>query len=125
MIDIWCGGKCGLNQHLFKVTSQKYNKWFYYFWIKRHLDRFINIANSKATTMGHIKRKDLTDSKVLIPTSNVYEKANEILGTIINDIINLKIESKKLKAVRDILLPKLMSGEIRVPLDDEVLSEKN
>ncbi|MBE3569838.1 MAG: restriction endonuclease subunit S [Bacillales bacterium] len=124
MIDIWCGGKCGLNQHLFKVTSQKYNKWFYYFWIKRHLDRFINIANSKATTMGHIKRKDLTDSKVLIPTSNVYEKANEILGTIINDIINLKIESKKLKAVRDILLPKLMSGEIRVPLDDEELSKQ-
>ncbi|MED0681263.1 restriction endonuclease subunit S [Aneurinibacillus thermoaerophilus] len=125
MIDIWCGGKCGLNQHLFKVTSQKYNKWFYYFWIKRHLDRFINIANSKATTMGHIKRKDLTDSKVLIPTSNVYEKANEILGTIINDIINLKIESKKLKAVRDILLPKLMSGEIRVPLDIETLAEQS
>ncbi|WP_342399817.1 restriction endonuclease subunit S [Weizmannia sp. FSL W8-0676] len=125
MIDIWCGGKCGLNQHLFKVTSQKYNKWFYYFWIKRHLDRFINIANSKATTMGHIKRKDLTDSKVLIPTSNVYEKANEILGTIINDIINLKIESKKLKAVRDILLPKLMSGEIRVPLDNENLVEQS
>ncbi|MED4311759.1 restriction endonuclease subunit S [Heyndrickxia coagulans] len=123
MIDIWCGGKCGLNQHLFKVTSQKYNKWFYYFWIKRHLDRFINIANSKATTMGHIKRKDLTDSKVLIPTSNVYEKANEILGTIINDIINLKIESKKLKAVRDILLPKLMSGEIRVPLDNNEVDQ--
>lgn len=29
MVDIWCGGTCGLNQHLFKVTSKSYNKWFY------------------------------------------------------------------------------------------------
>lgn len=32
LVDFWCGGICGLNQHLFKVTSNKYNKWFYYAW---------------------------------------------------------------------------------------------
>ena len=30
LVDLWCGGTCGLNQHLFKVTSVKYPKWFYY-----------------------------------------------------------------------------------------------
>ena len=30
LVDIWCGGTCGLNQHLFKVTSNNYDKWFYY-----------------------------------------------------------------------------------------------
>lgn len=30
LVDIWCGGTCGLNQHLFKVTSKTYEKWFYY-----------------------------------------------------------------------------------------------
>lgn len=39
LIDFWCGGTCGLNQHLFKVTSSKYDKWFYYTWTKYHLDR--------------------------------------------------------------------------------------
>ncbi|WP_296855447.1 restriction endonuclease subunit S [Treponema sp.] len=38
LVDIWCGGKCGLNQHLFKVTSKIYDKWFYYLWTKHHLD---------------------------------------------------------------------------------------
>ena len=28
LVDFWCGGICGLNQHLFKVTSSKYDKWF-------------------------------------------------------------------------------------------------
>jgi type I restriction enzyme S subunit len=26
LVDLWCGGKCGLNQHLFKVTSERYDK---------------------------------------------------------------------------------------------------
>ena len=42
LVDFWCGGICGLNQHLFKVTSSKYDKWFYYAWTKHHLDRFIS-----------------------------------------------------------------------------------
>ena len=40
LVDFWCGGICGLNQHLFKVTSNKYNKWFYYTWTKHHLDLY-------------------------------------------------------------------------------------
>ena len=35
LVDIWCGGTCGLNQHLFKVTSDVYDKWFYYLWTCR------------------------------------------------------------------------------------------
>ena len=67
MVKIWCGGLCGLNQHLFKVTSEIYPKWFYYFWTKHHLNKFIRIAQDKAVTMGHIKRSDLEASEILIP----------------------------------------------------------
>ena len=77
MLDFWCGGKCGLNQHIFKVTSEKYDKWFYYYWTKYHLDKFIAIAADKATTMGHIKREDLEKSEVIqeenIETNNDTE----------------------------------------------------
>ncbi|WP_236001862.1 restriction endonuclease subunit S domain-containing protein [Paraburkholderia elongata] len=52
-VAIWCGGKGALNQHLFKVTSRDFPKWFYYFWTKHHLASFRQIAASKATTMGH------------------------------------------------------------------------
>src|SRR5690606_30068432 len=33
-IKLWCGGIGGLNQHLFKVRSDVYDKWFYYLWTK-------------------------------------------------------------------------------------------
>ena len=112
LVDIWCGGTCGLNQHLFKVTSKTYDKWFYYLWTAHHLERFIAIAADKATTMGHIKREELSKAEVLIPSQNDYEKIGAVLQPMIDLIIANRIESKKLATLRDELLPKLMSGEI-------------
>lgn len=114
LVDFWCGGVCGLNQHLFKVTSTDYDKWFYYSWTKYHLDRFIAIAADKATTMGHIKRDDLAKAKVLIPDDADYNRIGSLLQPIYDLIIANRIESKKLADTRDILLPKLMSGELDV-----------
>ncbi len=51
LVDFWCGGICGLNQHLFKVTSNKFDKWFYYAWTKHYLANFSAIAADMATTM--------------------------------------------------------------------------
>ena len=114
LVDIWCGGKCGLNQHLFKVTSEKYDKWFYYFWTKHHLSKFVVLASDMATTMGHIKREELQKSEVIIPNKEDYQKINNIIDPILNLIINNKIQNKQLTQLRDTLLPKLMSGEIDV-----------
>lgn len=114
LVDIWCGGKCGLNQHLFKVTSEKYNKWFCYLWTKYHLNKFIALASDMATTMGHIKRGELEKSKVIIPNNEDYQKINNIINPILNLIINNKIQNERLAQLRDTLLPKLMSGEINV-----------
>lgn len=119
LVDIWCGGICGLNQHLFKVTSNKFDEWFIYQWNKYHLDRFDRIAKSKATTMGHIKRKDLSDSKVLVPSDKMYLKAAQHQKYLFEKMKFLKVEMKRLEKIRDSLLPKLMSGKIRVPLDSE------
>ena len=114
LVDFWCGGICGLNQHLFKVTSNKYNKWFYYAWTKHHLDRFIAVAADKATTMGHIKREDLAKAEVLIPNNKDYDRIGALFQPIYDLIIANRIENKKLAKTRDALLPKLMSGELDV-----------
>lgn len=114
LVDFWCGGICGLNQHLFKVTSNKHDKWFYYAWTKHHLDRFIAVAADKATTMGHIKRDELSKAEVLIPNKADYKRIGDLLQPIYDLIIANRIENKKLAETRDTLLPKLMSGEIDI-----------
>ena len=109
---IWSQGKAGLNQHIFKVDSDTYPKWFYYLWTKKHLDRFIEIAAGKATTMGHIKRKELDLAEVKIPTKEELFKADKIFSPLLDKYIKNKVENETLKNIRDTLLPKLMNGEI-------------
>lgn len=114
LVDIWCGGTCGLNQHLFKVTSNNYDKWFYYLWTAHHLDRFIAVAADKATTMGHIKREELEKAEVIIPSKCDYKRISTLIKPLFDLIVSNRIENRKLTALRNTLLPKIMSGEIDV-----------
>lgn len=115
LVDVWCGGDCGLNQHLFKVTSKDYPKWFYYYWTKHHLQEFIHIAKDKAVTMGHIKRGHLEEAMVAIPDNDSMEKAHELFEPILSKMISLRLENSRLSLLRDTLLPRLMSGELEIP----------
>jgi type I restriction enzyme S subunit len=110
----WCGGKGALNQHLFKVTSEKYPKWFYYYWTKHHLPEFQAIAAGKATTMGHIQRHHLSDAKVLVPRDKELQEMDKVMSPILDKIISNEKESHTLASLRDTLLSKLMRGEVRV-----------
>lgn len=112
MVKIWCGGKCGLNQHLFKVSSKTTPKWFYYFWTKHHLDNFIRIAKDKAVTMGHIKREELEKAEVLFPNNSVMKKLDTLMAPFLDQIIEKECEIRILALLRDTLLPKLISGEL-------------
>lgn len=114
LVDFWCGGICGLNQHLFKVTSTAFDKWFYYAWTNHHLQKFASIAADMATTMGHIKREELAKAAVLIPPKSEYDRIGGLLAPIYELVILNRIENRKLAAIRDDLLPRLMSGELDV-----------
>jgi len=114
MVKIWVGDTCILNQHLFKITSNEFPKWYYYLWSKHHLEEFISISASHATTMGHIKRGDLDNAIVLVPTADIITEFSEIQTPIIDKIIANGKQLKKLVSIKKILLPKLMNGEIQV-----------
>ena len=119
----WFGGKGALNQHLFKVTSSRFPSWFCFLWIRQHLPWFRAIAASKATTMGHIKRGHLQETQVVVPPNEVLHETNEVIGPMYDLFGQLMIESRKLAALRDVLLPKLLSGEVRVRVDGGVEGE--
>jgi type I restriction enzyme S subunit len=113
-VEIWCGGRGALNQHLFKVTSAYFPKWFYYLWTRYHLADFQNTAANKATTMGHIQRHHLSEAKVFVPPSTLMETMNKQFAPLLDKLIANRLESRTLAALRDALLPKLLSGKIRM-----------
>ena len=114
-VEIWCGGAGALNQHLFKVTSHRFKKWFFFLWTLHHLNDFRLIAADKATTMGHIQRKHLSDARVLIPSKPLMDSMDNLMDPLVERVVSCRLESRTLAALRDTLLPKLISGELRVP----------
>lgn len=113
-VVIWNYGKGALNQHLFKVTSEKYPKWFYYLWLLHHLPKFKHIAQGKATTMGHIQRHHLTETIIPVPPTNLLNEFDKTFSPILNKVISNAQEIQTLTQLRDSLLPRLMSGKLRV-----------
>lgn len=82
--------------------------------MKHHLPEFQGIAEDKATTMGHIQRHHLSSAMILVPPKNKLKEMDEIINPTFEKIKNNQIQIRTLTRLRDALLPKLMSGEIRI-----------
>jgi type I restriction enzyme S subunit len=111
---LWAGGKGALNQHLFKVTSPTYPRWLCFLGVHAHLDDFRRIAAGKATTMGHIQRRHLSDAKLAVPPDALMRAMSDQLEPMVEVLWKRDVESRTLAALRDALLPKLISGELRI-----------
>ncbi len=111
---LWAGGPGALNQHLFKVTSANYSRWLCYLGIHKHLDDFRHIAAGKATTMGHIQRYHLSDARLPVPSPELLRAMDAIIQPIVESTWRREVRSRNFAALRDTLLPKLISGEWRV-----------
>lgn len=123
-VEVWNGGRGALNQHLFKVTSDVMPKWFYFFATRHHLPDFRAIAAAKATTMGHIQRKHLTDARIAVAPPECMETLDAVIAPIFDQTIHNAQQSRSLAQLRDTLLPKLISGELRVPDAEAFLRER-
>jgi type I restriction enzyme S subunit len=111
---LWAGGPGALNQHLFKVTSDEYPRWLCYLGTYQHLGDFRHIAAGKATTMGHIQRHHLTDAKLPLPSRELLRAMDPVIAPIVEGTWRRALQSHTLAALRDTLLPRLISGELRV-----------
>ena len=114
LAKFWAGDVGALNQHLFKVTSERYPAWFFSQWVYFYLTEFRNIASSKATTMGHIQRSHLASATAICPPDNVVGLLGKIFAPLTEKILKNSVESYTLEMLRDTSLPKLFSGEIQV-----------
>jgi len=111
---VWTGGAGALNQHLFKVTSDKYPQWFYAHWVHHYMPEFQSIAAAKATTMGHIQRVHLSSALTVCPSDALLSEMSQVMVPLWQRAIQNELENHTLAETRDYLLPRLMSGEVRV-----------
>jgi len=80
------------------------------FSLKQQLDMF----NGEGTVFGSINKNDMATLTVLIPSDDVIRQFEELVSPMDSTIEANHAESCNLQATRDILLPRLMSGELSV-----------
>ena len=115
---IWHRGDGILNQHIFKVTSALYANEFIYLVLKYFKPIFMQIASNKQTTgLGHVTVSDLKRLKIALPNNEFVHDFSLKIKPIINKVHTINLENNKLSDLKNTLLPKLMSGEIAVPLE--------
>ncbi|CQD27184.1 restriction endonuclease subunit S [Staphylococcus capitis] len=86
-----------------------------------------NVSNQTSGSAREFYTKKVFENfKIVFPNLNhpILLKANQIHSNFFNHISNLDKETKNLVKLRDILLPKLMSGEIEIPDDIEVNTDE-
>ena len=113
-IKIWSQGKGALNQHIFKVTSSEYPKYFFYFELLNYLKHFKMIADLRKTTMGHITQDHLKQAYICIPSQPLLEKLEKIVTPIFQKMLITQKQNHQLTQLRDFLLPMLMNGQVSV-----------
>ena len=110
---IWGNDEAWLNQRVCVFENKRPNgKAFLYFTIKPLL--FAIEQTQVATTVIHIGKKDYDAFEITLPDSSTLDSFDALTSPMITRIVSNSFENKRLAAMRDTLLPKLMSGEIDV-----------
>lgn len=113
-VNLWFGGRGALNQHLFKVSSKDFPKWFVHRSLLENLEDFQAIAVDKATTMGHIRRHHLHDAIAVVPPSELLRRCTPIFESMEDRYLANAEETRTLRELRDRLVPELLSGALQI-----------
>lgn len=115
--------KCCIGRGLASIDSKTGHQSFVLytmFSLKKELDKF----NSEGTVFGSINRSSIENLKIVIPPINVMDKFEHLVSKIDDMLLNLFQETTRLAQLRDILLPRFMSGELIITdIVDKNLSE--
>ena len=113
---LWTGGKAWLNQHIFAVRPNgKRFKPYLHTLLKYLKPEFAELARNKQTTgLGHVTKADMQRMMVCAASSEVHKAFDRLIEPIFNQVLGLQKETRTLAQTRDLLLPRLMSGELRV-----------
>ncbi len=112
---IWTGEQAYLNQRLFLAKPKKTTAHFYVY--ESLKPRLMFFENSKVgTTVIHLSKTDIDSFRFSSPPDNIESQFKQFIDPLYNKMILNAQQCTELSKLRDGLLPKLMSGKIRVPV---------
>ncbi len=122
---VWAYGEAWLNQHIFRVLpSDKLERSFVLLTLKYLKPIFTELARNKQTTgLGHVTVADLKRLRIVRPHKSVLAAWNELVDPILEKAFATIQQAQTLSALRDTLLPRLISGQLRLPDDEAAVAD--
>lgn len=124
---VWTYGDALLNQHIFKVTppDDLGERSFVLIALKSLRQVFAETARNKQTTgLGHVTVADLKRLQIVKPEPNVLAAWDSLVSPYVNQSLSLTLQAQTLSNLRDTLLPKLISGELRLDKIEADIAEE-
>jgi type I restriction enzyme S subunit len=103
------------------ICSNQINSLFLFFWLKFNKERLLSFANG--TTFQELSKSSFKKIKLILPHQTQMNLFKAIISPMDLQIANNHDEIEKISLIRDALLPKLMSGEIRVSTNSNLNNE--
>ena len=112
VFSIHLANKGCIAQNLVGLRSSRISSYFLYCFFKSNIETLINL--DIGGVQPSIKVPHLLGLKIKLPPKDLLNEFNESVGIYFNKIAINQTQIRTLTALRDALLPKLMSGEVRV-----------
>ena len=119
---LWGGEECWMNQRVCKfIPDKKGRTCFLRESIRKPL---MDVEMSEtATTVIHLGKGDIDGFRVVVPTQQILDIFSAATTPLYGEVVANKQQTRVLANIRDALLPKLISGEIRIPDAEKMLEE--
>ena len=105
--------KCCIGRGLASIKSNC-SQHSYIYYLLLSMKRRFQVYNGEGTVFGGINKDNLKGMSIVIPPISVNNKFHEIAKVMDKNILKAYQENLRLSQLRDTLLPKLMSGEIKL-----------
>ena len=114
---VWTFEKAWLNQHIFRVLPNASHERTFVLQMLRHLKPlFTELARNKQTTgLGHVTVADMKRELIAMPPVDLVRQFDLKVGPIHARIFENQRQAQTLSTLRDTLLPRLISGQLRLP----------
>lgn len=101
-----------INQGMAGIVGKELSTAFAWLWCSANIDTFLAVAGG--STFPEISKGTLRKLPMVVPTTDVSRAFAACVDPVVARLIELARESDRLAALRDTLLPRLISGELRI-----------
>ena len=114
--------KACINEHVYRMRGREaLSQPYLYFWLTSDLAMDEMRQKGTGVAIPGLNSTAVRSLAILVPSEGILRRYEEICEPMILAILNNSNESRTLASIRDVLLPKLISGKIRVKDADRII----